>query len=61
MTSYDIRVVQVFRVEREIIIAVEAPDVQTAIETQSESDAPVFDDPRWRSSWTFQNEEVTSV
>lgn len=61
MTAHDIRVVQVFRVEREIVITVEAPDVGTAIETQSESDAPAFDDPRWRSSWTLENEEVASV
>lgn len=58
MTSHDIRIVQVFRVEREIIIAVKALDVKTAVEKQSESDAPAFDDPRWRSSWTLENEEV---
>lgn len=58
MTSQNIRVVQVFRVEREIVLAVEAPDEQAAVEIQSESDAPAFDDPRWRSTWTLQNEEV---
>jgi len=61
MISHDIRIVQTFRVEREIVIAVEARDLQTAIETQSESDAPAFDDPRWRSSGTLENEEVATA
>lgn len=59
MTSHHIRIVQVFRVEREIVVSVEAPDSQAAIDIQSESDAPAFDDPRWRSSWSLENEAVT--
>ncbi len=58
MPSHTIRIVQVFRVEREIIIAVDAPDLHTAIELQSENSAPPFDDPRWRSSHTLENEQV---
>lgn len=59
MTSHKVRIVQVFRVEREIIVAVDAPDMQTAIDVQEESDAPGFDDPGWQSSWTLENEAVT--
>lgn len=61
MRSHEIRVAQVFRVEREIVVSVEAADLQAAIDVQSENDAPAFDDPRWRSTWTLENEEVTVV
>ncbi|WIW89616.1 hypothetical protein K3M67_06570 [Sphingobium sp. V4] len=58
MTAYSLQIVQVFRVERTIVVTVEAPDEQTAIDWQSEGDAPAFDDPRWRASWTLENELV---
>lgn len=61
MKSHRIRIVQVFRVEREIVIDINAPDAKAAIEMQSENDAPAFDDPRWRSSWTLENEEVDAA
>ena len=61
MTGHDIRIVQVFRVEREIVVKVDAADLQAAIDLQSESEAPDFDDPRWRSSWTLQNEDVETA
>ncbi|WP_263588850.1 hypothetical protein [Sphingopyxis sp. GC21] len=61
MTSHDIRIIQVFRVEREIVVKVRAADAQAAIDLQSESDAPAFDDPGWRSSWTLENEEVVEA
>lgn len=58
MTLHRIRIVQVFRVEREIVITTEATDMQSAIDGQSESAAPGFNDRRWVSSWTLENEEV---
>ncbi len=60
MTSHKVLIVQVFRVEREIIVAVDPPDMQTAIDVQEESHAPGFDDPGWQSSWTLENEAVTA-
>lgn len=61
MIFNNIRIVQVFRVEREIVISVEAQNLQMAIDKQSESEAPALDDPRWRSSWTLENEEVSAA
>lgn len=58
MTAHQVRIVQVFRVEREIIVTVDAPDMQAAIDVQEESEAPGFDDLGWRSSWTLENEAV---
>jgi len=58
MTAHSLQIVQVFRVERTIILSVEAPDEQAAIDRQSEGDAPAFDDPRWRASWTLENELI---
>ena len=58
MTIHNIRVVQTFRVVREIVVSADAPDIQAAIDMQSETDAPAFDDPRWRSSWTLENELI---
>lgn len=58
MTPHQVRIVQVFRVERQIIVAIDAPDIQTAIDIQAESEAPGFDDPGWQSSWTLENEAV---
>lgn len=59
MTSHKVRIVQVFRVEREIVVSIEAADLQAAIDMQSECNAPAFDNPRWRSTWSLENEAVT--
>lgn len=58
MTAHGLRIAQVFRVERTIILTVAAPDEQAAIDRQSEGDSPAFDDPRWRASWTLEHELV---
>jgi len=58
MTAHSLRIVQVFRVERTIILTVEAPDKQAAIDLQSESDSPAFDDPGWQAIWTLEDEQV---
>jgi hypothetical protein len=57
--EHRIRITQVFRAERQIVISVRAPDVETAVETQSGDEAPAHDDPRWKeSSRTLENEAV---
>ena len=61
MRSHRVRVTQIFRVEREIVVCVEAQEVSAAIDLQTESEAPAFDDARWRSSWTLENEEVVAA
>ncbi|WP_336963692.1 hypothetical protein [Sphingobium aquiterrae] len=61
MTSHEIRIVQVFRVERAIVVSVDAPDCQTAIDIQSEGDVPSFADVRWGSLWTLENEQVEAA
>lgn len=55
-----LRVVQVFRVEREILIEVDAEDDLAAVEQvqNGATDIPEFDDPRWRAGWELHNEEV---
>lgn len=59
MTSHQVRIVQIFRVEREIMVTVDAPDMQTAIDIQAENEAPSVDDPGWQSSWTLESDAVT--
>jgi hypothetical protein len=56
-----VKIIQVCRVERHITIDVDAPDIESAVESVSsgEIDAPDFDDPRCESYWDLQNEEVT--
>ncbi len=58
MTAHNLRIIQVFRVERAVILPVEAPDEQSAIDRQSEGDAPAFDDSRWQTTWILKNEQV---
>ena len=55
-----VRVTQVFRVEREILIDVDAEDEPAAVEQilNGETDTPAFGDPRWRTQWNLQNEEA---
>lgn len=45
MTSHKVRIVQVFRVEREIVVSVEAADLQAGIDMKSECNAPDFNNP----------------
>ena len=60
MAMHKLRIVQVGRVEREIVIEVEAESVEDAVEKQQESDAPPLDDPRWKLTVNeLMNEEVT--
>ncbi len=61
MTTHQIRIVQVYRVERAIIIDVEASSLAAAIDLQSDADAPAFSDPRWRSAWSLENEDVEAA
>lgn len=58
-----VRVTQVFRVEREILIEVDAEDELSAVEQvqSGETDIPAFDDPRWRTGWELQNEEAETA
>lgn len=58
MSTHPVRIVQVFRVEREIVIDVEAASKDDAVEYQMEEDAPPSSDPRWKSEWTLQSEDV---
>jgi hypothetical protein len=56
--EHQVRITQVFRVERQIVVAVAAPDAAAAVELQSGDDAPSFDAPGWESAWTLENEQV---
>jgi hypothetical protein len=58
MTTHRLRIDQVFRVERAIIVEIEAPDPQSALDHQMEEDAPPPDHPRWTSQWTLENEDI---
>lgn len=60
MRKYRIRIIQVFKATRTIEIEVDAADEYQAAEEVSSGaiDTPDFDDPRWRTGWNSQNEEV---
>lgn len=58
MSTHQVKIVQVFRVAREIVIDVEAVSKADAVQYQMEQDAPSSSDPRWKSEWTLENEEV---
>ncbi len=55
-----LRMTQVFRVERNIVMEVDAPDAPDAVERfyDGEIDTPNFNDPRWRTRWDLENEDV---
>lgn len=56
-----LKITQIFRVERSIIIDVDAPSLDVAIDQQMDADAPSSDDPRWQAHWTLENEEIEGV
>jgi len=56
MPTFNVRVRQVLRVDRFIILAIEADSLEDAIDLQSESDAPGEDDPRWVCVSDLMNE-----
>jgi len=55
--KHKVRVIQVYQVEREITVEVEAPTLEEAIDIQMMSDAP-SEELDWRYEWRLQNEEV---
>ncbi|UWU26003.1 hypothetical protein N2601_32255 (plasmid) [Rhizobium sp. CB3060] len=57
---FTVMVTQVYRVERTILVEVEAEDEESAIEQQSQEAAPDFDDPGWKSGWSLENEAVSA-
>lgn len=57
---FTVVVSQVYRVERTILVEVDAEDEESAIEQQSLEAAPNFDDPGWKSEWDLQNEDVSA-
>lgn len=57
MASFKVKVTQVFRVERSIIVDVDAVDEADAIESVSTENAPDYDDAGWTVSRTLENEE----
>lgn len=62
MALHKIRITQVTRVEKSIVIDVEADSLEEAIEIQQEEDAPDHDDKRWTVDRNdLQNEEVTAA
>lgn len=62
MPKHRIRIIQVTRVERSIVVDVEADSIEAAIEAQAESEAPSLDDSRWETiSDSLENEEVTAA
>nr|WP_295468868.1 hypothetical protein [Mesorhizobium sp.] len=60
MGKHAIRITQVFKAVRTIEIEVEAADEYQAAKVVSSGaiDMPDFDDPRWKTGWDLQNEEV---
>jgi len=61
MPSFNVKVTQVYRVERSIVITRVADSIEEAVELQSEIEAPDYDDPGWREERTLENEEVEEL
>lgn len=59
--TFPVKVVQVLKATREIVVAVEADDLESAVEQQEEDAALDFDDPRWKTTWDLQHEEVSAA
>lgn len=60
MGTHRIKITQVTRVERSIVIDVEADTLEDALE--QEADVPNVDDPRWTVERdSLENEEVTAA
>ena len=57
--KHKIRVIQVYRVEREAVIEIEASSAHEAVELADigEVDLPSYDDRVWKESRTLENEE----
>lgn len=58
MAQHKIRLTQVFRVERTMIVEAAGEDPFDAADTNALADSPGFDDPRWNETWSLQSEEV---
>ena len=58
--KFKLKITQVYRVEREIVVDVEADDLESAIESVASGavDTPDFKDPRWKDGWDLRNEDV---
>ncbi len=60
MPKYRLRITQIYKVERSIVVDVEAPTAEEARAKQDEElSAPDYDSPLWFETRTLQNEEVT--
>lgn len=58
MRKFNVQVVQDYLVRREITVAVEAASMDAALDFQAASDAPAYDDPRWKETRSLQHEGV---
>jgi|GEM_PF-6251136 len=57
MTMHKVKIIQVFKVVREIIVEVDADNEFAAADQQSISDAPDYADPRWIETRDLMSEE----
>jgi len=57
MTMHKVKIIQVFKVVREIVVDVDAESEFAAVDQQSISDAPDYADPRWTETRELMNEE----
>jgi len=62
-SKYPVKIVQVFRVEREITVEVTAKDHDSAVELIAAAGVhvPEFEDYRWSDGWDLQNEVVSKA
>ncbi len=60
MTRHAVKIVQVFKATREIVVLLEADTLENALDLVASGsvDAQPFDHPDWSTSWDLQNEEV---
>ncbi|AOH85575.1 hypothetical protein AWL63_18180 [Sphingomonas panacis] len=58
MASFKIKVVQIFRVEREVIMDVMAASEETACELMDTGEVDKPDPRAWKDHWTLESEMV---
>jgi hypothetical protein len=57
--THQIQITQEFHVTRKVVLEVDAPNVESALELVESGaiDTPQFDDPRWVSGWDLEIEK----
>jgi hypothetical protein len=61
MSKFRVKIVQVFRVEREAIIEVEAATYDEALAKVDDGEVDKPEWSAWKDDWQLQNEDVSKI